>query len=307
MDNIVVLCTNGNQLSVSDYIQSLQSKHDNYTAFDVFNNITHDLWENILMNFNPIELEQLCDGDIKMDDYCKTNNIIEKRKMKGFPRKSGYCADHDVSCYVDDIPDLKKIYGYEYNEVRNMLSTLLDLLYQNNVNLVFGDLIFTKGLNAHNNDGTYIFDGREIIGLDFSISDFGELPSKFMVIINGVPIDYWVTKHKINESSGQFKFGRILIKKGIELNYNVWLNLTNNIREECINNIRVDKNGILMTSFTHNSNIYFIYTLVVLPDQEKFYKHIFKEVLEKDIISLSCKDLYDLLPQDDDNKNKLFK
>jgi hypothetical protein len=72
------------------------------------------------------------------------------------------------------------------------LERALNYLQENRADLVKGDLIVFEALSGYRNQGIAIYDGEEIIGLNYSLCDYGALPLKFRVIEEGVPLDYWI-------------------------------------------------------------------------------------------------------------------
>jgi hypothetical protein len=53
-----------------------------------------------------------------------------------------------------------------------------------------GDVVHLEAVPAYRNDGKYIYDGREVVPLDFSLDEYGAVPAAFQVI-NEFPIRYW--------------------------------------------------------------------------------------------------------------------
>lgn len=53
-----------------------------------------------------------------------------------------------------------------------------------------GDVIHLEAIPDYRNDGKFIYDGRELLPLDFSLDDYGAVPPSFQVI-DEFPIHYW--------------------------------------------------------------------------------------------------------------------
>lgn len=266
MTNIVVLF-NGKHISVNEYLQlitkstkksQITKKSSKIQNKNILINLPQDVWEHILMNKPLITIIEQCYEYPEVDKYCKLHNIIEKRKMQGFPRKSGHCAAFDASTESQNY-DLDYLEG---NKLENALNNILMALYKNRANLVFGDLICTTGFGDYRNTGIYIFDGIHIIELDREVDDYGALPSMFTIIKNGVPVDYWCrddfrsSKHVVKWSGNS--------DQGIAHNSYVWLNLVG-IRDQCINNMisetKILINGIsrqIITTFKYDDTVYTI-------------------------------------------------
>jgi len=114
--------------------------------------------------------------------------------MESYPRKSGHCSSFDVSNY-DYIKDLKskdvdlEVFWSEDVDYHNIFKQTLALL--SDKNLIKGDLILFLG-DSYRNNGIAIYDGVNIIKLNYDYDDYGALPKCFTVITNDVPVDYWV-------------------------------------------------------------------------------------------------------------------
>lgn len=105
-------------------------------------------------------------------DLCGKENIIEKRKIKGFPRSTGYCESHVSYYYPDDkiIPS----------------DSVLDNIVKMNNDLIRGDLIYFADNTTHSDLGIGIFDDCNIILLNDR-----NIPGDFTIINDDIPIRYW--------------------------------------------------------------------------------------------------------------------
>jgi hypothetical protein len=136
-----------------------------------------------------------------------------------FPRKTGKCAVHAIpENIVAKIPENEEI-----NE--QTLDVALNYLKQINANLVNGDLICFLCFSGYRNDGIAIYDGTNIINLNYDIDDYGCLPKKFQIITDGVPINYWHTIEDINTDMHDY----------ISHNSIVWLDITQTVPNTKIN------------------------------------------------------------------------
>lgn len=248
-------------------------------------NIHKDLLENILLNLNYQEIINLCENIKYINDYCKEHNILNKRRTWGFPRKSKRCEVHDVSYLVEKIPDVKlpKKFYEDHDEyiIKKSLNLLLNLIYKNNLNLIFGDVIYAPGIEHYN--CLYIFNGREIIQLDYEFHDYGHLPVEFTIIHNDVPIKYWC----IDELENSI----------------IWLDIRN-LKDHCINNIK-EQNQMISTTFIYNN---IIYTIIFSSLDGYEHEHLerFSKILhDENFLLLEYDDTYNIL-NGVESKNTLF-
>lgn len=210
--------------------------------------LPEEIWREIFLSLRYKEVKSLSMISLQFSKLCKDENIIQKLKMRGFPRKSGCCERHDVHKFVgyyhgDILPslyDLLLVASYDFNikEFNRLQNLVLDELYNTGVNLVRGDLILYE--KNSNNNGVYIFDGLNIIELDYKVKTDGFLPDEFTVINDNVPINYWNVGIK---NSQEFWFDHKLVKK------------------QCIDNIKyINMNNIdyVFTNFNYNDINYSI-------------------------------------------------
>lgn len=235
--------------------------------------LPEELWCLILLELPCKLVKEICVISTKFKELIDNYNIIEKRKMQGFPRTNGHCKIHDIS-------DLLYHDKYEINEnkiyvsidklklTNNVLIVILDKLYELNTDLVRGDLIYFGGSNTSYNMGIFTFDGCEILNFEFDdncilpevLEEFTFdynciLPKEFTVINNGVPINYWSD----NE----------------DLLYNdiIWFNhLT--VKDQLLNNIEYI-NFTLKTKFVYENVIYYISYMIdeeynITDEKDKF-------------------------------------
>lgn len=164
----------------------------------------------------------------------KNNNIINRRKYQGFPRLENHCKSHDISNL--DTSSLVDFSWENFNEIpcSKTLDDILDLLLKLDIDLIRGDLIY-NGLDEskfnRNCEGLCIFDGSNIIPLyDDEVDDQG-LPSEFTVLNNNINLYYWEGRYDRNDNC---------LDRGIPNTSLVWLEITEDIRSQLINNISCD-------------------------------------------------------------------
>ncbi len=223
--------------------------------------LPEEIWCHILLDLQSKLIIDICDINVEFKNLCNKNDIINKRKMKGFPRKSGQCKAHNVS----------KL--YDYNELvneknkTNILSIILDKLHYLNTDLVRGDFIHFKDYVIYKNQQKYIFDGCNLIKFDYN-DELGcdILPQEFTVVTNSVAINYWEIVCDI-----------------------VWI-YSNTIKDQLLNNIEYIE-LMFMTTFKYDNDEYRIYFINNFYDITKVeiinkIKYKFIELLNSDLMSL---------------------
>lgn len=186
-----------------------------------------ELLELILLELNYQDIVNLQ----YFDEFIKKYNILEKRKMKGFPRSSGWCEEHWIN-KTDPINISEENYPSE-----NDLVVTLEFLQDNNTDLVRGDVIYYESQSSCYHNSHAFFDGEKLVELS-DVGEFGGLPKLFHVIENNVPIKYW--DNCINSQMVYFDYTLV--------------------KQQCLNNIKYDElekdlYGIF-TTFTYNNKEY---------------------------------------------------
>lgn len=213
----------------------------------MYNIFPKELWVNIILETSYKDIVNISNINDQFSILCNSENLFHRRKMKGFPRKSGQCKYHDASKFSGSFYNAEKILitGHFVNILRNrkhddiktsclVLNATLNKLYENNTDLVAGDMINFDDVN-----GTFLFDGESIIHMDKAWLESNRImPSILCPIKNNVPIKYWTD---VKLSHARFIFN---IK---------------NIRKELINNISHNQNDIIYTWFILNNISYGIY------------------------------------------------
>lgn len=218
---------------------------------DIFDVLHKELWIYIILKIPYIYMHNVCNISKQFKDLCNQENLFQK--IKGFPRKSGHFKYHDITryeaflrminhkndkyrtltkCNFNDI--FRKNKSHNKNIAKSISYQLLDTLYENNIDLVSGDII-----NFGDVSEDFLFDGEEII--DIKIHDMRHnliIPNDLCPIKNNVPIKYWN-------------------KSGLE-DILFTIQITD-IRDELIRNISTNNYQIAYTWFTLNNCIYVIY------------------------------------------------
>src|SRR5205823_5946734 len=117
------------------------------------------------------------------------------------------------------------------------LSKATNYFYDNDIHIIRGDLITFDQCN-----NIAIFDGCQIINLDYNVESDGSLPDEFQVIVNKVPILYW---RKIDDMlmTKAFRYGII------------WFD-HNLVKNQCLANIKRATNDLIFTSFLYEGVTY---------------------------------------------------
>lgn len=183
-----------------------------------------------------IILELNCKGIIFMHRVSKNFNrlnlhlLLEQKKFKNFPRKEGYCISHRISEHIKTLNlDQLKLDAVNY-------------LYDNNADLVYGDIVVFDHLydkirlDKYSSDcNKCIYDGIKIININYNHFYDGYLPNQFRVIENNVSLRYW------KETNDMIR---------IKYNQIIWFN-HKLVIDQCIGNI----------SYEYNNDIHYIYTI----------------------------------------------
>jgi len=251
---------------------------NNKNIYDIF---PKELWINILLDLNCRDIDNV--SNKQLNNLIVENDIKKRIKTRGFPRPTGHCAAFDVSHFLYDIPGVEN-----EDSIDTVNDLVLNYIYDfTNYKLVKGDLICFTGLNDYRNQGVNIFDGCEIITLDYNIDDYGALPPEpeFTVINNGVPIRYWENTEN---------------DKGIDHNHLVWFD-HRPVKQQCINNV-TEIDDDLFTSFEYNDKTYKIYDhLSFFDDESRITKEDFIEILSDDTLLL-----LQFTDEFDDNEDTLY-
>lgn len=241
---------------------------------DIYDVFPKDIWVLIIFELPCKFIYDLYDVSYKFKELCNKENIIEKRKLKGYPRESEHCKSYGVYNYKGnvynnngDIIDngplkiIMKNIRSNPDLVKLTLNDTLDRLYEDNTDLVRGDLInFEIG-----DKSTFLFDGEKII--DTYVENICVLPKDMDIINDNVPISYWrKTKFEhLNFSFDSFKF-----------------------KDQLMNNIVYsDKFGAVNHSFFMLNNK----TYVIMFHKQLSIEEI-KEILKNDNLSLFINSLF---------------
>lgn len=236
-----LLQTDLNQDSIIRILTYLNKLQDNR---DYLDRLPEEILLIIIKDLSCHSLNNLIKTYPKLVNIVNKYDLINKAKMKGFPRKDGHCHVHDVKQIFSDLSlNTDKSVKDASDIIRknpNILSMLLDRL--NDIDLVRGDLILLAGEYNYRNEGIYIFNGCDIIGLDYDINDYGSIPKEFHIINDGVPLDYWVSEKD---------------RKGIDSGI-AWFDPTT-VRQQLINNVKEEELGEAGGKITLEISTWFIY------------------------------------------------
>ena len=235
---------------------------------DIYNIFPKEIWIKILMDLHCKDIDELSSKSNQFKQLSEEQNIKEQIKIKGFPRVEGHCKSHDLSSIIDDeYKDLLEDDMEDLNPIkRDILDKLLDKMCNFNFDLIKGDLIAISGFDDYRNDGIYIFDGCQIIGLDYKIDDYGSLPNEFTVINNGVPVNYW------------YDIGNEEYTKGISHNNIVYFDHSS-VKDQCLANIS-DSDGHLKTHFKYDDKVYTIVALTEYDSDQSIFRSKFVRAIE---------------------------
>lgn len=143
----------------------------------MFNTLPEELIINIIEKFPCRTLYFIKNVNRKLKDIVIKHDLMNKAKMQGYPRKGGHCYEFNI----------------EYGDKTERLTLTLDYLYQQNADLVRGDLIAFEMINRPSK--VHIFDGCRIINLEDNPHPVEStsliIPKEFNTITNDIPLNYW--------------------------------------------------------------------------------------------------------------------
>lgn len=197
---------------------------------------------------------------------CTNNGSYMKRKMKGFPRSTGHCGNHEVF----EFDFVKKFYSENHTREEEVVlfEKTVTKLKAMKADLVRGDLILYPDHQMVTRHGLRMYDGHKIIDLDYQYITVGQLPAKFKVINDSVPIHYW-RQERQNIGGWLYNIG----ERGIHLNNCVWFNHSS-VKQQCFDNI-INKEGKIYTTFTYAEKDYTLF--YIGSDGEEKFKHCLRK------------------------------
>lgn len=229
----------------------------------MYNIFPKELWISILLDLPCKYVRNFRDINAISKNLCDTENLVHMTKIKGFPRNNERCKFHDISRYDGSFYHnnimiksnfSKELWnaGCEYSKIFRPISiAVIDKLYENNVDLVAGDII-----NFGGNVGLKLFDGETII--DTKLYSEIIIPGYLCPIRNNIPVEYWTSRSEFN---GKFIFN------------------IGNLRNLLLEHISYNEHKIIYTWFVLNNIEYIFYT----PVYNECFKH---KLLEADDIRL---------------------
>ena len=210
-------------------------KNSMNNIFNIYDILPKEIWITIILKVPCKYISKLYVVNHQFEKFCNEENIIERRKLQGFPREIGHCKSYDVYNYKGSLREIMKNVRSNANIVKLVLNDALNRLYEDNTELIRGDLI---DFEIGNND-VFLFDGEKIIDIYIIVPNVYVFPDDLDITNNNVSIEYWK-----NTKLGNFKFyfNNALVKE----------QLMNNI-------IYSDKFGTINhTGFILNNKIYAI-------------------------------------------------
>jgi hypothetical protein len=218
-----------------------------------------EILETIFFNLN-------CKSLILVNRTCKNfniENILNKKKHDGFPRKEGKCILHQIQD--------QSLLNMMTNP--NINSIMSNYIYDTNMDVGRGDFVIiskpchTQYERSDNDYKLRIFDGLKLIDLenDGRQRENILLPRQFNVIENNVPIKYWVNDQ--------------LCKWTIFDVYSVWFDHSS-VRDQCLNNIKYDllfddpTKYSVYTHFKYKNNDYYIICDYLMYDGNEWGENI---------------------------------
>lgn len=149
--------------------------------------LPEELWIDIILELSCKTIKVVCEIE-QFKLLCEKNNLFERRKVFGFPRKTKHCGWYNIWSLVsfgfEEFDDLLTTNPEPLDEITNNLIYKLDLVRGD---LLYFDDIEEIGMNIDYNS-MYIFDGCSILKLDKINEEVSALPSEF---ITNISLEYW--------------------------------------------------------------------------------------------------------------------
>lgn len=152
---------------------------------NIYDILPKDIWVHILLDLPCKYIRNFYDISIECKNLCIKENIIERRKIKGFPRMTGQCENFQVENFILFIPNeiLYNTNICDHQKFNIIFDNILTKLYDDNVDLVYGDIVNIGIFN-----GIFIFDGEKFIDLYKNINTIIPLTGENTI---NVPVKYW--------------------------------------------------------------------------------------------------------------------
>lgn len=155
-----------------------------------------------------------------------------------YPRLTNHCVSHYIP---------QNIVNSDIEEGEENKDIALKYLRSIGADLIKGDLVIFDAIEGYRNEGVTIFDGENIVELDFELDEYGALPNNFRVIEANVPVTYWSHSDEL---------------RGIQHNNIVWFN-PSLVKEQVISNVQYgmvsDGRYGIYTTFMYNNIPYRIF------------------------------------------------
>lgn len=140
---------------------------------NIYDILPKELWISIILELPCRYIYNFRDIDDISKDLCDTENLIHKRKMKGFPRMNGCYKHHNVLGCEGNVRGRKL-------ELYNIAENLDDLIR--------GDFVSLKNSRTSQ---LFIFNGEKILNDSIMVNFELILPNEFDPINDNVSIKYW--------------------------------------------------------------------------------------------------------------------
>lgn len=173
--------------------------------------IPSELWIKIIEVLDCKNISNIKLTSHYFNDICKKNDFYMKRKYRGFPRAEGRARIFIDNKITDD--------------------------------LVRGDLC-----NIGQHPNPHFYDGNKLIKMKYLHPEGNIIPSKFKIINDNVPLDYWKLEYNFESS--------YINHQSIPCTNIFWFDQTT-VLQQCLNNVK-NENGITSTNFDYNDKNYII-------------------------------------------------
>jgi len=164
---------------------------------NIYDILPKEIWISIILELPCKFIYNLYYVSTEFRKLCYEEDLIKRRKFKDYPRITERCKSYIVYDHIGkhyntngEIVNNRRL-KIAVNSARNnpkalklMLGALLDKLYNNNIDLVRGDLI-----DFEVDKGIFLFDGENIV--DTYIGSDITLPKDMDIIKDNLPLEYW--------------------------------------------------------------------------------------------------------------------
>jgi len=164
---------------------------------NIYDILPKEIWISIILELPCKFIHNLYYVSTEFKQLCYEEDLIKRRKFKGYPRITGRCKSYVIYDCIGkhynangEIVDNRRL-KISVNSTRNnpralklILNAMLDKLYNNNIDLVRGDLI-----DFEVNKDVFLFDGENIIDTYSGNDNF--LPEDMDIVKDNLLLEYW--------------------------------------------------------------------------------------------------------------------